>query len=81
MKKAKKMWKYFFTVVLPITGLQALFGSCASTPVCNNDACYDRSISSVDPYKKGEIAEWGTEKAVAEQEKDKSWKYDTKGRD
>ena len=66
----KKAWKRFVAVVLPVTGLSALFGSCASTTVCNNDACYDRNLSSADPYKKGNIAAWGTEKAVAEQEEE-----------
>lgn len=61
----KKAWKYFVAVVLPVTGLSAFFGSCASTSTCNNDACYDRSLSSSDPYKQGEVAAWGSEKAVA----------------
>jgi len=64
----KKAWKYFVAVVLPISGLSALFGSCASTSTCNNDACYDRNLSSVDPYRQGEIAAWGTEKEQAEKD-------------
>lgn len=64
----KRIAKYLLTVVLPVTGFSLLLSSCSSTPVCNNDACYDRKISSVDPYRKGEIAAWGTEKEVAEQE-------------
>lgn len=64
----KKVLKIVVTVVLPLAGLTVLFGSCASTPSCNNDACYNRNLASVDPYKKGEIAAWGTEKEVAEQE-------------
>lgn len=36
---------------------------------CNNDACYDRNVSSVDPYKKGDIAAWGSEREVAERER------------
>jgi hypothetical protein len=66
----KKAWKYFVAVVLPVSGLSALFGSCASTTTCNNDACYDRNISSADPYRKGDIAAWGTEKEVAKQEQE-----------
>ncbi len=57
----KKYLKYVLTMILPLTGLATLLGSCASTP-CNNDACYDRSLSSVDPYEEGEVAAWGTEK-------------------
>lgn len=57
----KKYLKYALTVALPLAGLTAVLGSCASTP-CNNDACYDRSLSSVDPYDDGEVAAWGTEK-------------------
>lgn len=70
----KKAWKYFVAVVLPVSGLSALFGSCASTTACNNDACYDRNISSADPYKAGDIAAWGSEKEVAKQEQDKEEK-------
>lgn len=67
----KKIFKYFFVVVLPVCGLAFLFGSCASTPSCNNDACYERNVSSVDPYKKGNIATWGSEKEVADQDEEK----------
>lgn len=67
----RKALKYLLVVVLPITGLTFLFGSCAATPSCNNDACYNRSVSSVDPYKKGNIATWGTEKEVADQDEEK----------
>jgi hypothetical protein len=64
----KKAFKYLFTVVLPITGFSVILGACASMQNCNNDACYDRQVSSADPYKKGEIAAWGSEKEMAEQE-------------
>lgn len=64
----KKSLRYFVTVVLPLLGLTGLFVSCANTP-CNNDACYDRSLSSVDPYDDGEVAEWGTEKYEKQREK------------
>ncbi len=64
----KKVLKYFLAAVLPLAGLSALLGSCASTP-CNNDACYDRSLSSVDPYEEGEIAAWGSEKQEKAKEK------------
>ena len=57
----KKMMKYVLTLLLPLAGFATMLGSCASTP-CNNDACYDRSLSSVDPYEEGEVAAWGTEK-------------------
>jgi len=67
----KRAWKKLLTVVLPITGFSALLGSCSTTATCNNDSCYDRNISSVDPYKKGEIAAWGTEKRVAEEDEKK----------
>lgn len=63
-----KKLKYILTVVLPLAGLTTVFSSCASTP-CNNDACYDRSLSSVDPYEEGEIAAWGTEKQQKKKEK------------
>jgi hypothetical protein len=71
----KKYLRYVLTVALPLTGLTALLGSCASTP-CNNDACYDRSISSVDPYDDGEVAQWGTEKyeKQKEQQQKRNWK-------
>ena len=59
-----KSFKQMLMVVLPLAGLSVLIGACAST-TCNNDACYDRRISSVDPYKDGEIAAWGTEKEQA----------------
>jgi hypothetical protein len=57
----KKYLKYLLTAALPLAGLSVLLGSCANTP-CNNDACYDRSLSSVDPYEEGDIAAWGSEK-------------------
>lgn len=68
----KKAWKYFVAVVLPVSGLSALFSACSTTAPCNNDACYDRSISSQDPFKKGDIAAWGTEKeqAAMDEERD-----------
>ena len=64
----KKYFHYVLTVVFPLSALAVLLGSCASTP-CNNDACYDRSLSSVDPYEDGEIASWGTEKYEKAKEK------------
>lgn len=67
----KKAFKYLFTVVLPITGFSVILGACASMQNCNNDACYDRQVSSSDPYKKGEIAAWGSEKEMAEQDQEK----------
>lgn len=64
----KKVLGYFLKVVIPLTGLSALIGSCANTP-CNNDKCYDRNLSSVDPYDSGEIASWGTEEYERAKEK------------
>jgi hypothetical protein len=64
----KKMLKYTFTLILPLAGLSAMLGSCASTP-CNTDSCYDRKISSVDPYDDGDVAAWGTEKEQKAKEK------------
>lgn len=64
----KKVLKYMLTIVLPLTGLTALLGSCANTP-CNNDYCYNREISSVDPYDDGDVAAWGTEKYEKDKEK------------
>ena len=54
--------------VLAAFGLAASLGSCAHTP-CNNDACYNRELSSVDPYEDGEIAAWGSEKWEKEKER------------
>jgi len=65
----KRSWKYLWSVVLPLTGLSAVLGACASMNTCNNDACYDRKVSSADPYKTGDIAAWGSEKEVAEKER------------
>jgi len=70
----KKILRYSLTVVLPLCGLTALLGSCAYTP-CNNDACYDRSLSSVDPYEEGEVAAWGTEKYEKQKEKQMHREY------
>jgi hypothetical protein len=70
----KKYLKYVLTVVLPLTGLTAILGSCASTP-CNNDQCYDRSLSSVDPFDDGEVAAWGTEKYEKQKEKQMKHEY------
>jgi hypothetical protein len=64
----KRAWK--FMLMLPIAGASALIAACATTSGCNNDACYDRNISSVDPYRKGDVAAWGTEKQVADQEEE-----------
>jgi hypothetical protein len=66
--RMKKYLKYVLTVALPLSGLTTLLGSCASTP-CNNDACYDRSLSSVDPYEEGDVAAWGSEKYEKAKEK------------
>lgn len=73
----KKAWKYFVAVVLPVSGLSALFTSC-STTTCNNDACYDRNLSSADPYKRGEIAAWGSEKQIADQEAEREAREEMK---
>ena len=63
-----KYWKKIW--LLPIGAFTALLGACSGSPACNNDACYDRKISSVDPYKKGDVAQWGSEKATARQEEE-----------
>jgi hypothetical protein len=55
-------------------GFTAILGSCAYTP-CNNDACYDRSLSSVDPYEDGDVAAWGSEKQDAAREKQMHHNY------
>jgi hypothetical protein len=52
----KKTFKYLVAAV----GLVTFLGSCAHTP-CNNDACYNRELSSVDPYENGQVAAWGSE--------------------
>jgi hypothetical protein len=65
------MKKMKFLMMLPVAAVTAILAACATTSHCNNDACYDRNVSSVDPYKKGDIATWGTEKKVAEQEEEK----------
>jgi hypothetical protein len=64
----KKILKYTFTLVLPLVSLTAMLGSCASAP-CNTDSCYDRKLSSVDPYDAGDVAAWGTEKEQKAKEK------------
>lgn len=51
-----KIWKFVLAAAATVT----LLGSCAHTP-CNNDYCYNRELSSVDPFEKGEIAAWGSE--------------------
>ncbi|MGE3261483.1 MAG: hypothetical protein AB7K68_06870 [Bacteriovoracia bacterium] len=73
----KKAWKYFVAVVLPVSGLSALFAACSTAP-CNNDACYDRNLSSADPYKQGDIAAWGSEKQIAEQEDERDARAEMK---
>ena len=66
----KSVWKKLVRVVFPLTGITTFFGSCTSTPTCNNDACYDRQIASVDPYRDGEVAAWGkTEKEELEKDR------------
>lgn len=52
----KKKWIFGLTLVATVV----LLGSCAHTP-CNNDYCYNRELSSVDPFEKGEVAAWGSE--------------------
>jgi len=64
----KRFLKYVLKVALPLSGFTALLGACASTP-CNNDACYDRSLSSVDPYEEGDVAQWGSENYEKQKEK------------
>lgn len=58
----KKVLRYVLVVVFPFAGVSILFGSCASSH-CNNDSCYSRKLSSVDPYKEGEVAAWGSEQS------------------
>jgi hypothetical protein len=58
-------------LVLPVAVGLGILGSCASTKSCNNDACYERKLSSVNPYEEGEIAAWGSEKEAAELERHK----------
>lgn len=67
-KRVKKV----LTVVLPLAALTAILGACASWSGCNNDACYDRAVSSVDPYAAGDVAAWGSEKEEAAREKAES---------
>lgn len=59
-------------VCLPVIFLVILAGCAART--CRNDACYNRKVASVDPYKKGEIAAWGTEKEAAKKEEEEEVK-------
>ncbi|MCO5144343.1 MAG: hypothetical protein M9962_14750 [Oligoflexia bacterium] len=68
MKKSK--WKKVLIVIAPVVGILSILGACSSTKICDNDVCYDREISSVDPYQDGEIAAWGSEKRVADEEKE-----------
>lgn len=70
----KKYLRYTLTVVLPLVGFTAMLGSCAYTP-CNNDSCYDRSLSSVDPYDDGDVAQWGSEKYEKERERNMRHNY------
>jgi len=58
--------KNIIFAILPVIFL-VIFNSCASSS-CRNDACYNRRIASIDPYKDGEIAAWGSEKQAAEEE-------------
>ena len=59
-----------FNSTLKIAGSFALMvmllQACASARTCYNDACYDRKTASVD---NAEVAAWGSEKEVYEQEK------------
>jgi len=43
----KKLYKVFLVVLAPVL-LTGSFVGCATTPKCDNDACYNRQISSVD---------------------------------
>ena len=69
----KNKMKTVFALVAPVLAL-GFFVSCASTSHCNTDACYDRQISSVDAYKRGNIAAWGSEKEMAQQEEERGAK-------
>lgn len=53
------------SIALVVMFLQA----CASAQTCYNDACYDRKVASGDAFDKAEIAAWGSEKQISEQEK------------
>ncbi len=64
----KYSWMKVLKVILPMLAVTFVFASCASWSGCNTDACYDRAISSVDPYRKGDVAAWGTEKEQAEKD-------------
>lgn len=64
--RRKALW-----IAAPILMAGVLLKACASTPACNNDACYDRQISSTDPYRTGDVAAWGSEKAVKEEDEAK----------
>jgi len=59
--------------VIAVSGFSVMITACAGNSVCRNDACYDRKISSVDPYRKGEIATWGTEQEVFEEEESREF--------
>jgi hypothetical protein len=60
--------KNVIKIALGIFVVCLILQSCAGDKYCRTDACYNREISSVDPYKKGDIAAWGTEKETAQQE-------------
>lgn len=60
MKKEK-----IVKVLIPAIMAATFLYSCASSTDerCYNDACYNRKIASVDPYKEGQLAAWGSEEA------------------
>lgn len=71
----RRRMKSFFIIFVGAVVTSLLTQSCSGEKVvCRNDSCYDRQISSVNPYKKGDIATWGTEKTVAAQEEEKDTK-------
>ena len=74
-----KFMKLSLAVVLSVTAASVLLGACASVSQCNNDACYERRVSSVDPYRKGDVAAWGTEKEQAEMDAVKEQKDSKRG--
>lgn len=68
-----------FNVTIKIAGSIALvtmfLQACASARTCYNDACYDRKVASQDAFDKGEVAAWGTEKQISEQERARRKEY------
>lgn len=71
----RRRMKSFFIIFVGAVVTSILTQSCSGEKVvCRNDSCYDRQISSVNPYKKGDVAAWGTEKEVAAQDEEKETK-------